>query len=134
MLHCIENEFLKLTVNDEGGSMHSLVYKTADEERLWQGGEAWSSRDIVIFPIVGHAAPFEVCGKTYELKSHGLARYTRLAAERERGDKITLSFSSDSHTLERYPFEFDFAISYELDKNTPKVTYRVRSKGGVMPF
>ena len=134
MLHCIENEFLKLTVNDEGGSMHSLVYKPADEERLWQGGEAWSSRDIVIFPIVGHAAPFEVCGKTYELKSHGLARYTRLAAERERGDKITLSFSSDSQTLERYPFEFDFAISYELDKNTLKVTYHVRSKGVFMPF
>ena len=74
MLHSIENDFLKLTVNDEGASMHSLVYKPSGEERLWQGGEAWGSRDVVIFPIIGHAAPFEVCGKTYELKSHGLAR------------------------------------------------------------
>ena len=63
MLHSIENEFLKLTVNDEGGAMHSLVYKPACEERLWQGGEAWKSRDVVIFPIVGHAAPFDEIGR-----------------------------------------------------------------------
>ena len=40
MLHSIENQFIKLTVNDEGGSMHSLIYKSTGEERLWQGGEA----------------------------------------------------------------------------------------------
>lgn len=134
MLHSIENEFLKLTVNDEGGAMHSLVYKPSGEERLWQGGEAWKSRDVVIFPIIGHAAPFEVCGKTYELKSHGLARYARLSAEKVGENKLTLSFSSDSETLKSYPFEFDFSVSYELIKNSVKITYFVRSKGGVMPF
>ena len=86
MLHSIENQFIKLTVNDEGGSMHSLIYKPTGEERLWQGGEAWASRDVVIFPIIGHAGPFEVCGKSYQLKSHGLARYTRLAKKMARSN------------------------------------------------
>ena len=134
MLHSIENEFLKLTVNDEGGSMHSLVYKPTGEERLWQGGEAWRSRDVVIFPVIGHAAPFEVCGDTYELKSHGLARYARLHAVREGESRLTLSFSSDEQTLKSYPFEFDFSVSYGLKKNSVAVTYFVRSKGGAMPF
>ena len=35
MLQTIENDFLKLTVNDEGGSMHSLIFKPENEERLW---------------------------------------------------------------------------------------------------
>lgn len=134
MLHSIENEYIKLTVNDEGGAMHSLVYKPENEERLWQGGEAWKSRDVVIFPIIGHAAPFEVCGKTYELKSHGLARYAVLSAEKEGEDKITLSFSSDSRTKESYPYDFNFSITYELQKNTVKITYFVQSLGGTMPF
>ena len=114
--------------------MHSLVYKPTGEERLWQGGEAWRSRDVVIFPVIGHAAPFEVCGDTYELKSHGLARYARLHAVREGESRLTLSFSSDEQTLKSYPFEFDFSVSYGLEKNSVAVTYFVRSKGGAMPF
>lgn len=133
MLHTIENEFLKLTVNDEGGTMHSLIYKPTGEERLWCGGEAWASRDVAIFPIIGHADAFEVCGKSYLLKSHGLVRYARLAAESE-GDKITLSFSSDDDTRALYPFDFCYSISYTLDKNTVKIGYFVKSKGGVMPY
>lgn len=133
MLHTIENQYLKLTVNDEGGSMHSLVYKPTGEERLWQGGEAWASRDVVIFPIIGHAGAFEVCGNSYQLKSHGLARYTRLAA-RNDGGRLTLSFSSNEDTLKVYPYEFDFSVSYELDKNTVNIYYYVRSKRGAMPF
>ena len=134
MLHTIENDFLKLTVNDEGGSMHSLIFKPENEERLWQGEEFWKSRDIVIFPIIGHAAPFEVCGTAYELKSHGLARYTRLSAEKKAEDEICLSFVSDDESLKSYPYAFTFSISYKLINNSVKVTYFVRSEGGVMPF
>lgn len=133
MLHSIENEWLKLTVNDEGGSMHSLIYKPTGEERLWQGGEAWASRDVVIFPIIGHAGAFQVCGKSYALRSHGLARYARFSAE-NRGGKLVLSFSSDEDTRALYPFDFDFSVSYELEENAVNVGYHVRSKGGVMPF
>ncbi len=133
MLHSIENRFIKLTVNDEGGAMHSLIYKPAGEERLWQGGEAWRSRDVVIFPLIGHAGGFSVCGKNYSLKSHGLARYARLAAKSEDG-KLVLSFSSDERTREDYPFDFDFSVGYELQENAVKVGWYVRSKGGTMPF
>ena len=57
MLHSIENEFLKLTVNDEGGAMHSLVYKPSGEERLWPGCVAWKGRDGVVFSVIGYSAP-----------------------------------------------------------------------------
>ncbi|MCD7728863.1 MAG: hypothetical protein LUI60_02995 [Clostridia bacterium] len=133
MFYTIENEYLKLTVTDEGGTMCSLVYKPTGEERLWQGQEFWKSRDVVIFPIIGHAAPYQVSGTTYELKSHGVVRYATLSAQAEE-NKITLSLSSTEQTLKVYPYEFDFSVSYTLDKNTLKVTYFVKSKGGKMPF
>ena len=51
MIYTIKNNYLSLSVNSAGGSMTSLRYLPADDERLWQGGEGWASRDVVIFPI-----------------------------------------------------------------------------------
>ncbi len=133
MLYTIENEYLKLTVTNEGGTMCSLIYKPSGEERLWQGTEYWKSRDVVIFPIIGHAAPYSVSGKTYELKSHGVVRYAVLDAD-VKNNKITLSLTSSEESKKVYPYGFDFSVSYELLKNTLKVTYSVKSKGGKMPF
>lgn len=134
MLYTIENDILKLTVDGMGGAMHSLVYKPTAEERLWQGGEEWRSRDVVIFPIVGHAGAFEVGGEEYKLKSHGLIRYHALTPTAMGDGAITLSFSSTAETQKCYPFAFDFSVSYTLEDNTVRVEYFVRSKGGVMPF
>ncbi len=57
MDYTIKSDKLQLTVTDEGGSMRSLIYLPSGEERLWQGGPAWGSRDVVIFPVIGHAEP-----------------------------------------------------------------------------
>ena len=77
MLYFLKNKYITLTVDSFGASMHSIIF--LGEERLWQGGDAWNSRDVVIFPVVGHAYPYTAEGKEYNPKSHGVARYSEFA-------------------------------------------------------
>ena len=116
MIYTIENDVLSLSVNGDGGSMTSLVYKPTGEERLWQGDEKWwKGQDVVIFPIVGHAGGFTAKGKSCALRSHGIIRYVALELRKKSDHSLTLGFRSDSATYENYPYEFDFEISYKLN-------------------
>ena len=134
MDYTIKSEKLQLTVTDEGGSMRSLIYLPTGEERLWQGGSAWSSRDVVIFPIIGHAAPYTVNGQTYSPKSHGVVRYARLNADDIGENFVQFSLEESDETLKTYPFAFLFRLRYEVRGDSVKLTYFVQSQGGVMPF
>lgn len=134
MIYTIHNEFLSVSVNSLGGSMTSVIYLPTDDERQWQGDKYWNSKDVVIFPIVGHAGAFEAQGKTYTPKSHGVARYSEFTLADKGEDHITLSFSSDEETKKTYPYDFDFCITYKLSGKTVEITYFVRAKEGKIPF
>ncbi len=134
MIYTVKNEYLSVSVDSCGGCMTSLIYLPTGEERLWQGGEAWKSRDVVIFPVIGHAGNYEALGKTYSPKSHGVARHAEFALADVASDRITLALSANDVTRETYPYDFDFAITYKLSQKTLEITYFVRSQKGVIPF
>lgn len=134
MLYTIKNDKIKLTVNSLGGSLYSLVYLPQNEERLWQGEAYWTSRDIAIFPILGHADGFTAKGKNCALKAHGIVRYSELSPEKREEDEVTLSLRSDEKTRENYPYDFYYSVTYKLTESGVKVTYFVKSEGGAMPF
>jgi galactose mutarotase-like enzyme len=128
------NKTIQLTVTDEGGTMKSIIYLPSGEERQWQGDEYWKSQDVVIFPIIGHAGAFTVNGKTCNLKSHGIVRYSKLLVEDKSDTSITMSLKSDEQTRENYPYDFIFKIRYDLIESGIKVSYFVQSLGCSMPF
>lgn len=132
MDYIIKNKYITLTVNSYGASMESLIY--LGEERLWQGGEEWTSRDVVIFPVVGHAGAYTVDGEKYTPKSHGVARYSEFALADITENSLVLELTSNPVTLRTYPYEFILRVTYTLKKNTVKVSYEVKSKEGTIPF
>lgn len=134
MLYTIKNDLISVTVRSDGGSMASIKYLPENEERQWQGGKAWQGQDVVIFPIVGHAEPFEVCGKIFTPKSHGIARYNEFALVEKTETSLMLSLCSSEQTLKDYPYEFNFLIAYELNANSVQITYTVIGKNGKIPF
>ncbi|MCD8293665.1 MAG: hypothetical protein LUE27_00250 [Clostridia bacterium] len=134
MLYTVDNGVLSLTVNSKGGCMTSLKYLPENEERLWQGGPAWKSQDVVIFPVIGHAGEFVAKGETFKPRSHGVARYAEFTLAEKTDSSVTLSLESDENTLKEYPYGFFFSIKYTLAGNTMEVKYSVRSKEGRMPF
>lgn len=132
MIYYIKNKYITLGVNSDGGAMTSIKY--LGEERQWQGNEFWKGQDVVIFPVLGHAGDYVVDGKTYTPKSHGVARYSEFALADITLDTLTLELASNAVTRQTYPYDFDFSINYALKKNSIKITYTVRSKGGRIPF
>jgi galactose mutarotase-like enzyme len=134
MEYTVSSKTLKLTVTDQGGTMRSIVYLPTGEERQWQGGEHWSSRDVAIFPIIGHAGAFTVSGQKYELKSHGVVRYATLALEKLSANSVTLALTSDHNTRENYPFDFEYKVTYTVIDDKIQVEYFVKSLSGNMPF
>ncbi len=134
MIYTIQNEFLSVSVNTAGGSMTSIKYLPTGEERLWQGDRFWQSRDVVIFPLIGHAGPYEAQGKTYSPASHGVARYAEFGLTGKGADSLTLFLSSDDRTKKTYPYDFNFSITYRLIEKSIQVTYSVRAVSGKIPF
>ena len=137
MERTIENDRLKLTVSDEAAQMHSLFDKEKNREVLYQGDQGWSGRNPVLFPMVGSTwkkGEYEIDGKTYTMKNHGLVRYSTLKFL-DDADGIVLQLVSDEETRKQYPFDFDFRVKYSLDQDVLHVDYEITNTGDCeMPF
>lgn len=134
----IENEKLKLEVCHEGGEIQSLIYKKKGLEVMWQGSaDHWKGKNPTLFPIVGntYSKDYQIDGKTYAMKNHGLIRYATLDCVKKSQDEIVMELKSDENTLAQYPFEFTYQIRYKLMDNRVMITYQITNdSNSVMPF
>src|ERR1700712_2884995 len=113
----IENDFLKVSIRNKGGELTSIINKVSGVEHLWQGNpNIWPWHAPNLFPVVGQLIDDEllVNDKAYRLPRHGFARKSEfLVAEyNEVSAKFSLPYSD--HTLESYPYKFDFQVHYDL--------------------
>ena len=54
MLHILENDLLRVEIDDHGAQVMSIVGKKDGTEYLWQGdARYWGDRAIMLFPICG---------------------------------------------------------------------------------
>ena len=97
----LENEYLRLKIKDQGGSMTSIFDKKKNEECLYQPlSNSWQGQDIFIFPFIARLKDgyYLHNGKRYEFKNHGLIRY--MVGEMSCDEKrAKVSFKSDADTL-----------------------------------
>ncbi len=122
----IQNEHLKVNINENGGSMTSI--QKDGIEYQWQGDkDSWLGQDVVIFPFVARLKDqkYTVDGVEYSMKSHGLCRYSTLMVEAKKEDMVILSLTWSESTLLQYPYKFKFFATYELIDNELKVSYKV---------
>ncbi|EOS60364.1 hypothetical protein C815_01420 [Firmicutes bacterium M10-2] len=135
-MYCLENERLKLECTPKGGEMLHLIDKQHDLEILYQGNEGWSGSNPSLFPIIGstYKKTYEIAGKQYMMKNHGLIRYATLEGHQEE-DRITFTYKSDEETKKQYPFDFSYEIQYRLEKDKVKIDYTIENTGVEdMPF
>lgn len=132
----LENNKLKLTIENKGGEMSSLIYKGVNI--LYDGkGEYWSGKNPTLFPIISspNSKQYELDGKTYPIKNHGLIRYATLDTIIDDGNKVVLELKANEDTLSQYPFNFNYQIEYKLDDNKVIVSYKIKNNDDkVMPF
>jgi galactose mutarotase-like enzyme len=124
----IENEYLKVEVTLNGGSLTSIFNKKTNREMLYQKDErSWMGQDVVIFPIIARLKDQEciVDNNVYKMKTHGLIRYAVLDIIDHKDNEITLGYKYNEETLQHYPFKFNFEVRYVLNDNSLMIEYRV---------
>ena len=75
---------------------------------MWQGHpDYWTGKNPGLFPLVGNTldGTYEIDGKTYAMKNHGLVRYATLDCVRDDGNEVILAFDSSAETRAQYPFD-----------------------------
>ena len=107
---------MTLECTEKGGEMLHLVKKSTERETLYQGNQGWSGRNPSLFPMVGntYTKDYEIDGKKYAMKNHGLIRYATLKGD-VRKNELVFSLDANEQTLAQYPFNFHFEIGYKLD-------------------
>ncbi len=128
MYYTIENEYLTAQIDDMGAQLHSLVTKDDGFEYLWQGNpDIWYGQAPVLFPIIGQLAEdkFRYDGKDYPLAKHGFARKMMFEAADVEGARAVFILRSNEETLGMFPFNFEFAVCFELVGRAIKVTHTV---------
>lgn len=105
---------LQLTVNDED----LLFY---DSEDIGHSGIP------ICFPSFGPLVnnEFIVNGKSFPMKQHGLARDCEFAVKEQSDISLTYSLTQTEETLSRFPFHFEFLVTYQLLENGLSIKFQM---------
>jgi galactose mutarotase-like enzyme len=131
-MHKIENDLLTVTAKEKGAELDSIFHKKNQLEYLWKADpKFWNKKSPVLFPIVGALKDntYFLEGNSYQLHRHGFAREMEFELEKHDANEMTFLLGSDDKTLAVYPFDFEFRITYTLQKNALHVTYDVLNTG-----
>lgn len=124
----IENDFLKVSINNKGAQLSSLYNKATGVEHMWQADEQiWPWHAPNLFPVVGGLInnQLHVNGEVYDMKRHGFARQSEFLLLGSNGKQARFSLPYNDKTLKVYPYKFDFHVIYDLIDNALRITYKV---------
>ncbi|GAA0730795.1 aldose 1-epimerase family protein [Aquimarina litoralis] len=131
MIFTIQNDQLTVRINSVGAELSSIITKKDNKEYLWQGDPTiWASQAPVLFPIVGGLknGTYHYKDQQYGLPKHGFIRYnTAIEGIQNSETKVSFTLSPSEETIEKYPFQFTFTISYELVENQLIVSHTVEN-------
>ena len=127
-MQIISNQYLTLSVSEEGAEARSIIYK--GEERLYQGDQGWKRRSPILFPWAGRLRnlTYTYDGVAYSLPQHGFARDHILEVTEKKEDSVTFRLLSDENTLLSYPRAFALYVTYRLEGNTLRFSMAVENR------
>lgn len=115
---------LEIKTTSKGAELISC--KLNGEEKIHDGESFWNRHAPILFPIVGKLKDnqTEIEGKIYKMGQHGFARDMEFKKIGENKYVLT----SNAETLEKYPYEFELYVSYEVENNKLITKYNVQNK------
>lgn len=130
MLYTIQNECLRVTVNDIGAQLWSICTEDGTEV-LWQGdARYWADRALTIFPYVARLwqGSYELDGQTYSLPIHGFAPESLFVLAGKTDTTLTFELTDSEATIAQYPRRFALRMIYALQGDTLAVTHEVENR------
>lgn len=136
MAFILENEHCRVECIEKSGQIQHFIDKDRNVELMYQGDQGWSGMNPTLFPLVGNTwtKEYQIDGKTYAMKNHGLIRYATLTGV-QNPDSIVFTYDSNEETLKQYPFPFHYEMKYVLEGKKLTISYKILNTGNRdMPF
>lgn len=124
----LENEALRIEVNDFGAELARVYDKNAGREVLWNADPAyWNRHAPVLFPFVGalQDEQYQYHNKSYRMGQHGFARDSVFTVEEHQPTLICHKLTWTDDSFNKYPFKFSLYITHILSGNEIKVCWKV---------
>jgi galactose mutarotase-like enzyme len=129
MKYAIENDFLKISVQETGAELCQIRSSSTGKEFMWDADPAvWSSYAPVLFPVIGAIKNgfVKYNGGEYNVPRHGIVRNNaNVKLIVQTPDSLTFGLKFSEETLAIYPFKFEFQITYKLEGNRIIVRHKV---------
>ena len=132
-MRTMENEYLRVCVEDRGAQLCSLYDKVENREMLWEAdAKVWGYHAPLLFPFVGmvNGGEYRYKGKTYQVRQHGFAREKDFSCLLADEGKIVHRLEADEDTKKRYPFDFCLDVTHELKGRDLQVSWHVVNPSG----
>lgn len=126
----LNNGNIKAIINYHGAELKSLSKNGT--EYMWQADPTyWNRTSPVLFPFVGQVAggTYRYEGVEYKMGQHGFARDMDFELVDSTDTSCSFVLESNSDTKEKYPFDFNLTIGYELTDNGIIVKWNVKNTG-----
>ena len=141
MQHILENEALKLCVDDAGAELCSVLDKASGSERIWTADPAiWNRHAPILFPFVGKLMDgrYRMEGTEYVMKTqHGFARDMGFTCLEETPSSVAHRLLPTAALLEHYPYSFCLDIRHSLDPENPRllhIAWYVENRGSDLMY
>lgn len=138
MRQVLENEYLKVSVEDHGAELVSVYDKENEREELWQAEPPyWNRHAPILFPNVGkhHDNTYRLNGKEFRTSQHGFARDREFVCISKTASVLTHKLVSDEETRSYFPFDFELYITHRLEERQLSVEWKVvNTSGEIMYF
>ena len=132
----IASDKLTAKISSSGAELCSLR-DSEGREYIWTAEDVWKRHAPVLFPFVCNteSKKYTVNGKEYALSNHGFARDTEFSEESRTERSVTLKMTSDEGTRAKYPFDFEFFVTYTLSDSVLRTQFKAVNSGKTdMPF
>lgn len=124
----LENDLLKISINEIGAELRSVVNKSENFEYMWSADPAvWPRVSPVLFPIVGRLKEdtYFFNDQEYILSQHGFARNLPFEIIHQTFTDVHFELKANNEMKKNYPFDFTLHLKYSLQENNLSLIYEV---------
>lgn len=129
----LENGILRIGVNELGAELCEIHSKASGKEYMWDANpDIWGSYAPVLFPVIGAVKNgFAIIkGQSYKIPRHGFIRNNpNVELIEQTANSLTYGLKYSEKTLQIYPYEFDFKITFTLEGNKITVSHKITNLG-----
>lgn len=127
----LENDKLKIVVKKIGAELCKIASVKNKTDFMWDAKpNVWGSFAPNLFPIVGALKDdtYIYENESYSLPKHGFIRHNEnIKLVEQTTNSLTFKITHDDELLKKYPFKFEFYITYQLIDNMLEVKHTIKN-------